>query len=145
MTGPGADHGKSIHRSVSAHTYSGITTDQGLRYSTALRASVFYPSGGLLDTGLWTSDRNRPADLARERPRETPAMTIDGLKKMASDAGKELPLQPLDELARLVIDGIRDERFIMILPTDSTEVTLRERLERVLANENPTTSHALGL
>ena len=24
---------------------------------------------GLLDTGLWTSDRNRPADLARERPR----------------------------------------------------------------------------
>ena len=37
--------------------------------STTLRAAVFYPSGrGLLDTGLWTSDRNRPAALARERP-----------------------------------------------------------------------------
>src|SRR5579872_2787807 len=33
-----------------------------------VRAAVFYPSGrGLLDTGLWTSDRNRPSDLARER------------------------------------------------------------------------------
>ena len=37
-------------------------------------AAVFYPSGkGLLDTGLWTSDRNRPDELARERPRATPA------------------------------------------------------------------------
>ncbi|HEY7073606.1 MAG TPA: SDR family NAD(P)-dependent oxidoreductase, partial [Acidimicrobiales bacterium] len=38
-----------------------------------LQAAVFYPSGkGLLDTGLWTSDRNRPSELARERLRETP-------------------------------------------------------------------------
>src|SRR5882672_9528989 len=28
---------------------------------TKLRASVFYPSGGLMDTGLWTAQRNRPA------------------------------------------------------------------------------------
>ena len=30
---------------------------------TDLRASVFYPSGGLLDTGLWTAQRNRPEAL----------------------------------------------------------------------------------
>ena len=35
---------------------------------TELRASVFYPSGGLLDTGLWTAQRNRPEALQRERP-----------------------------------------------------------------------------
>ena len=66
-------------------------------------AAVFYPSGkGLLDTGLWTSDRNRPADLARERPRETPPMTVAELKE------KGMPIQPLDELADLVVDGIKD-------------------------------------
>ena len=32
---------------------------------TNLRAAVFYPSGGLLDTGLWTAQRNRPPELAR--------------------------------------------------------------------------------
>ena len=32
---------------------------------TQLRAAVFYPSGGLLDTGLWTAQRNRPPELAR--------------------------------------------------------------------------------
>src|ERR1700727_2993966 len=36
---------------------------------TELRAAVFYPSGGLLDTGLWTAQRNRPAQLARVKPR----------------------------------------------------------------------------
>src|SRR6185437_9122688 len=36
---------------------------------TALRAAVFYPSGGLLDTGLWTAARNRPPELARMRER----------------------------------------------------------------------------
>ena len=35
---------------------------------TSLRAAVFYPSGGLLDTGLWTAQRNRPDDLARVDP-----------------------------------------------------------------------------
>ena len=39
------------------------------RRAPNLRASIFYPSGGLLRTGLWTADRNRPAELARERPR----------------------------------------------------------------------------
>ena len=33
---------------------------------TNLSASIFYPSGGLLDTGIWTTDRNRPKDLATD-------------------------------------------------------------------------------
>ena len=37
---------------------------------TDLRAAVFYPSGGLLDTGLWTAQRNRPAGA---RPHQAPA------------------------------------------------------------------------
>ena len=113
---------------------------------TALKASVFYPSGrGLLDTGMWTSDRNRPPELARERPRTTPAMTMDALREMAAGAGKELPIQPLDELAELVVDGIRDERFIMILPMPTTEESLRARLDKELALENPTVVKPLGL
>src|SRR4051794_30615709 len=43
---------------------------------TQLKASIFYPSGGLLKTGLWESDKTRPADLAREVPRKTEPMTV---------------------------------------------------------------------
>lgn len=137
--------------SVYAATKSAVTTlteclaAQLVEDGTNLRASVFYPSGnGLLDTGLWTSDRNRPDELAREKPRDTPAMTIAGLREMAEQGGRELPIQPLDELSQLVVDGIRDERFIMILPSERTAETLRGRLEKVLRNENPTHSHQIG-
>jgi NAD(P)-dependent dehydrogenase (short-subunit alcohol dehydrogenase family) len=106
---------------------------------TKLRAAVFYPSGkGLLDTGLWTSDRNRPLALARERPRSTPALTVAEL------AGKGVPIQPLDELADLVVEGIRDGRFLMVLGMDGYAATLRERAERLAALENPTEIHTLG-
>lgn len=107
--------------------------------STKLTAAVFYPSGrGLLDTGLWTSDRNRPADLARERPRSTPAMTVADLQ------AKGIPVQPLDELATLVVDGIRDGRFVMVLDVDRHAATLRERADRFADGVNPTEMHTIG-
>ena len=34
---------------------------------TKLRAAIFYPSGGLLATGIWTTKRNRPEALARSK------------------------------------------------------------------------------
>lgn len=105
-----------------------------------VKAAVFYPSGrGLLDTGLWTSDRNRPAELERERPRTTPAMTVAALRE------KGMPVQPLDELARMVVDGIRKDRFILILDDDGrTQTTLQDRLEKIARRENPTEVHQLG-
>lgn len=132
--------------SVYASTKSAVTTlteclDAQLRADGALlRAAVFYPSGrGLLDTGLWTADRNRPAELARERPRTTPAMTVAALREQG------IPVQPLDELAQLVVDGIGDGRFVIMLDPDGRHAsTLRTRLERVLQNGNPTEVHQLG-
>jgi NAD(P)-dependent dehydrogenase (short-subunit alcohol dehydrogenase family) len=104
-----------------------------------VRAAVFYPSGqGLLDTGLWTSDRNRPAELARERPRSTPVMTVAELRE------RGIPVQPLDELAELVVEGIRDGRFVMVLDPERHADTLRSRAERFAALENPTVVHSLG-
>jgi NAD(P)-dependent dehydrogenase (short-subunit alcohol dehydrogenase family) len=107
--------------------------------STKVTAAVFYPSGkGLLDTGLWTSDRNRPAELARERPRSTPAMTVADLQ------ARGMPVQPLGELADLVVDGVRDGRFVMVLDGDRHAATLRHRAERFADGANPTEAHSLG-
>ena len=128
--------------SVYASTKSALTTmteclaAQLEAEDANVRAAVFYPSGrGLLDTGLWTSDRNRPEELARERPRSTAPLTVAELQ------AKGIPVQPLDELARMVVDGIRDGRFVMILDPDGrTETTLRDRLDKVLRHENPTSA-----
>jgi NAD(P)-dependent dehydrogenase (short-subunit alcohol dehydrogenase family) len=110
---------------------------------TRLRAAIFYPSGGLLRTGLWTADRNRPAALARERPRTTEAMTIEKLEAMAKAGGHELTFQDLDELAGIVVDGIRNERFIIMKDVDTIGPTLRQRAEAFERGELPT--HGGGL
>jgi NAD(P)-dependent dehydrogenase (short-subunit alcohol dehydrogenase family) len=104
---------------------------------TALRASVFYPSGGLLRTGLWTADRTRPAELARERPRETAPMTPEALEEMAKASGHELHWQPLDELADLVVAGVREERFVIMKDPGAAAGTLHGRADALGRGELP--------
>lgn len=94
---------------------------------TQLRASIFYPSGGLLRTGLWESERTRPPHLQRERPRSTTPITVAALEEQARQGGYELPWQDLDELAAIVVDGIRAGRFLLMKDVESIGDTLRER------------------
>ena len=110
---------------------------------TNLRASIFYPSGGLLRTGLWESDKTRPADLAREVPRKTEAMTVEKLEAQAKAGGYALPWQDLNDLARVVIDGIRDDRFIFMFGLDKMGETLRARADRLEQGQLPI--HAKGM
>jgi NAD(P)-dependent dehydrogenase (short-subunit alcohol dehydrogenase family) len=98
---------------------------------TALRASIFYPSGGLLRTGLWESDRTRPADLARERPRSTEPMTVAKLEAMADHGGFNLPWQDLGDLARVAVDGIKAGRFVHAIGLESMGDTLRRRADEI--------------
>lgn len=103
---------------------------------TKLGASIFYPSGGLLDTGIWTTDRNRPAELAREKPYD-PVPTVQDFQKAAQAAGMELPLQDLDELARFCLQGIRERRFVIMIGIEGAEVTLQDRAGRIGRGELP--------
>jgi len=103
---------------------------------TKLRAHLFYPSGGLLDTGIWTTDRNRPRDLAREKP-GIPSPTVEDFKTAAAQAGWELKFQDLDELARFALDGIAAERFILMIGVEEAQATLTDRAQRYGRAELP--------
>lgn len=106
-------------------------------HGDTLRASIFYPSGGLLDTGIWSCDRNRPAELARERPVEGEPQTIEKFVAMAKKAGMDLPIQDLDELAQVLLDGIRAERFVIMIGSEHAGATLASRAERVGRGDLP--------
>jgi len=103
---------------------------------TRLGASIFFPSGGLLDTGIGTTDRNRPADLAREKATD-PVPTLADFKVAAEAAGMELQFQDLDELARFCLQGVSDKRFVIMIGIDEAETTLQERAERIGRGELP--------
>lgn len=107
--------------------------------------SLFLPGGGLLDTGLWTADRNRPGDLAREKPRTTPAITVNQLVEMAKKGGHELRIQPLDELAGQVIAGITAGTYLITSDLAADTDTLRERAGRLAAGSYPTLTSEGGI
>jgi NAD(P)-dependent dehydrogenase (short-subunit alcohol dehydrogenase family) len=103
---------------------------------TKLRASIFYPSGGLLETGIWSTARNRPAELARERE-SAPVPTIDEFKQAAKAAGMELQFQDLDELAQVALQGIRDEQFVIMIGHGDAQATLSDRADRIGKGDLP--------
>lgn len=97
---------------------------------TNLRASIFYPSGGLLRTGIWTTARNRPARYARE-VEAAPVPTVEDFAAAAKKAGMDLPWQDLDELALFALEGIKEKRFIIMIGLGEAEATLHDRAERI--------------
>jgi NAD(P)-dependent dehydrogenase (short-subunit alcohol dehydrogenase family) len=107
--------------------------------------SLFLPGGGLLDTGLWTADRNRPAELARERPRATPPVTVRQLMDMAAARGRPVRVQPLDELAEQLVAGIRAGTYCISADLAADAAVLRERAERLGDGRCPTLTGSHGI
>ena len=106
---------------------------------TGIEAAIFYPSGGMLNTGIWTTKRNRPAELARETPvPEGTEITFDQFMQGMKKVGIELPVQDLDELARFAVDGIQRGDFVIMIDRESMEAQLVERAKKLARGENPT-------
>ena len=106
---------------------------------TRLRAALFYPSGGMLATGIWTTKRNRPDELARERPvPEGTEITFDQFMATMKKAGIELPVQDLDELAQFAVHGIRNGDFVIMIGREQMEAQLVDRAKKLARGENPT-------
>ena len=104
-----------------------------------LRAAIFYPSGGMLATGIWTTKRNRPRELAREKPvPEGSETTFEDFMAGMKAVGIALPVQDLDELARHAVAGIRRGDFVIMIRREEMEAQLVERAKKLAAGENPT-------
>jgi NAD(P)-dependent dehydrogenase (short-subunit alcohol dehydrogenase family) len=113
--------------------------DAQLAAETKLRAAIFYPSGGMLATGIWTTRRNRPSELARERPvPEGSETTFDDFMKGMKAVGIELPVQDLDELAEFAVGGIKKGDFVIMIRREEMEQQLTDRAKKLAAGENPT-------
>ena len=110
-----------------------------------LRASIFYPSGGMLDTGLWTTWRNRPEALAREKSYPEGAQpTFEEFQSAAKEAGFDLPVQNLDELAGHLVEGIRAGDFVIMIGREMIEAQLKERAENLAAGRCPIGAGVMG-
>ncbi len=105
---------------------------------TEVRAAVFYPSGGLLDTGLWTAQRNRPQELARLRPRPpAPGTTFEEFKAQMAAAGRDVEVMDLHKLGRFCVEGVKRGDFIIGHGLDECAALLHRRADAIGQGQLP--------
>ena len=63
--------------------------------------------------------------------------TVQDFAKAAADVGMELKFQDLDELARYCLDGVREQRFVIMIRVEEAETTLTARAQRIGREELP--------
>jgi len=134
---PLADLGVYASAKAAVSTYTECLANALINEGTKLRAAVFYPGGnGLLETRLWNSGRNRPTDLAREHPHVDQQWDYQDIKTKVRASGGQVA--DLVELGHSVLQGIRDEKFIISLDTRSSGELMQQRAERIGRGELPT-------
>jgi NAD(P)-dependent dehydrogenase (short-subunit alcohol dehydrogenase family) len=99
---------------------------------TKLRAAIFYPSGGLMDTGLWTAQRNRPAELAREREHTPgPVLTFAEFRERLAGMGRNADIADLSELGRFVVGEVKAGSYVIGHDLDDAGALLHARADAI--------------
>jgi NAD(P)-dependent dehydrogenase (short-subunit alcohol dehydrogenase family) len=105
--------------------------------SDKLKVSVLYPGPNWMRTGIWTSERNRPTELAQARPATGPRPTFEALRQQMQAAGIPFEETPLEAVADEVVRGIREERFWMLPASERSDASIRTRAQSMLERSNP--------
>jgi NAD(P)-dependent dehydrogenase (short-subunit alcohol dehydrogenase family) len=101
-------------------------------------ASVLFPGPHMLRTGLFSSWRNRPPDLANATPRRTPPTTVESFEKRMADAGVQIAYTPVEEVADRVADAVVAGTFWILPPSERADAKIRARADSMVERSNPT-------
>lgn len=137
--------GQSVYASSKA-SVSIITECLAAQFSQQqpqLSATIFYPAGGLLKTGIWSCARNRPAEFAREKPSGQPEDLMGTFMKHAEETGMQVQFQDLDDLAKALLVDLRAGKFVAMIGVEGAGEQLRVRAEKIGRGEAPFDEHTL--
>lgn len=104
---------------------------------SSVGASVLFPGPNMLRTGIFSSWRVRPADLATERPRETPYPTIEDIERQMEAAGIQVNYTEPEEVADQVVRAVTAGEFWILPRSESIDAQIRARADSMLARSNP--------
>ena len=105
---------------------------------TQLRASVFYPAGGLQRTGLFTAQRNRPEHLQRVgEGTGRKSMTFDEMKALLERSGRDVKEADLDAQGDMVVNNTVARTYIITNDLRDTVDLLHRRADAIGRLEVP--------
>jgi len=112
-------------------------------------ASLFIPSGGLMRTGMFDAERNRPSALARaedgpDRAQRT-ITSFDDLEKLLESTGTPVPKWDLRDLGHFVLGEVKQGRYLIGHDRSNMAMLLHERADSLAAGTfGPTLAKGLA-
>jgi NAD(P)-dependent dehydrogenase (short-subunit alcohol dehydrogenase family) len=110
--------------------YAQLQTASGGR----IGASVLFPGPHMLRTGLFSSWRNRPAELASATGRRG---SVEAFEQRMADAGVEVTYTPVEDVAAQVVDAVRTGTFWILPRGGRSDEQIQARAASMLARTNP--------
>jgi NAD(P)-dependent dehydrogenase (short-subunit alcohol dehydrogenase family) len=122
---------KSAVVTLSECLYAQLETDTAGRVG----ASVLFPGPHMLRTGLFSSWRNRPAELASPTARRG---SVEAFEQRMADAGVAVTYTPVEDVAAQVVAAVRDRTFWILPKGGRSDEQITARADSMLARANPT-------
>jgi NAD(P)-dependent dehydrogenase (short-subunit alcohol dehydrogenase family) len=99
-----------------------------------LKASVLFPGPHLVNTNLLNAARQRPQEFTGLQSVVPDAVDMDQLAKLVG----KLQLTEPAEVAAYTLEGIRNDKFWIMAPSESQDQRIKERCQSILDRSNPT-------
>lgn len=110
---------------------------------TPVQVNALYPGPHVVDTGIFNSERNRPAELAGDGVKASGITSVADMKKMMEEYGMTLETTSPQEVAEYALQGLREDRFWIRPSTEKSDNALRQRIEGIIRQENPAPPNVL--
>jgi NAD(P)-dependent dehydrogenase (short-subunit alcohol dehydrogenase family) len=103
-----------------------------------VRIHALFPGPNIVDTGIFDSDRVRPARFAKsEKAPDSGIHSADDMRRMMEEYGMELKTTHPDEVAQMALEGIRKDKFWIMSLNPGSEKQIKARMDSILKRENP--------
>jgi len=112
--------------------------------TTSVGASLLFPGPHMLRTGLFDAWRLRPPELAKQRERSAPPVTIDEYEQIMREAGADVQYTPVEEVAGRVVHAVRAGDFWIYAPSEAGDDQIRAKADSMLKRQNPTYVRAVA-
>ena len=116
---------------------------EALYYQTSaaqdlVKVNALFPGPNIVDTGLFNSDRVRPAELDKgEAATDSGIKSVEDMREMMEQFGMELKTTHPDEVAQTALQGLRNEQFWISPMNEDTEAKIKLRMDSIFSRTNP--------
>lgn len=113
---------------------SEVLYQQLLREGDKVRAAVLFPGPHVVNTSILASKRNRPGDYGDT---DTNKPAYETMEDLVRTTGLKMSLTEPEEVASFALAGIRAGKFWLLPESEENDQKLKERIDTLLARENP--------